>query len=649
MVKLNIKNKNISSCQSLLQLTKNSLSTLLLDLGVGDQLIIQYHFLDNNKVNIVSLDKTAGLIGTVLGTALRVGCTIQVIEDNVGDNLNTDDYLTLTHNLFLDGKDKIVDLLNSDGHIITTSSLKNTDSKLKYSYNFPSNTVTFLFNYTNNFSLDKITNMIDDVRKPLISGTNLYGPTIVTETLECKDQGTAESQLKCLTASKNMCNDFTNPGGWGFRCLKSCNNCLSEPSLISYGGDGGRGDGTKDPDPTPGDNIYSIYTDKQFSYFNTTYNNIKPDIESTWNKDPSNPVYEVNNLNSIYSYKYNKYIGICTVVFTPSVNVPVLVSKYPSWNLDGTNWSSFADLSYKKPDLKGTVSRESKIFFINNKSNVNYNTLAEQTDASGKKTLGLTYFNGTNALIEYKNDLYYFFGMIGVPEASNSNLCCGKLELSDNEEKATCTILQEDICPQPRIPESNKLMVGIINDVKIINGQWIILLHSNYPLLWYSTPVDNNKPFGKWNTPKVLCSYVDRMITGGYVSTSDRLLGIMFGSPQPNYEGSLSNSGIYAKWLQPRFIFFGQDKNGTNHVLGITPGSQLANGSNIAHILLPPNPNFPYTGTLKIYAPDAEKADEGTLLKTISNYIIKSKQQIDNIDNITDSIVNDDSDTKLEN
>ena len=55
---------------------------------------------------------------------------------------------------------------------------------------------------------------------------------------------------------------------------------------------------------------------------------------------------------------------------------------------------------------------------------------------------GLTYFNGTNAIIEYTDEknnteLYYFFGMIGVPE--HQVYVGGKLSFNDDVYKVTCT------------------------------------------------------------------------------------------------------------------------------------------------------------------------------------------------------------------
>ena len=53
MVKLNLGKQKNSSCSTISHLTNNNLSTSLVDLGVGDPLKIQYHFLDDNRVNIV--------------------------------------------------------------------------------------------------------------------------------------------------------------------------------------------------------------------------------------------------------------------------------------------------------------------------------------------------------------------------------------------------------------------------------------------------------------------------------------------------------------------------------------------------------------------------------------------------------------------
>ena len=127
MVKLNLNKHYTSSCTNISDITKNILSSGLIDLGVGDPLIIKYHFLPDNKVNIMTLDIMDRLIGSVLGKVHHVGCAIKVIEDDLGYSDNADDYLTLLHHIFLDGEDKKLDLFDSNGRIVATSSLKDTE------------------------------------------------------------------------------------------------------------------------------------------------------------------------------------------------------------------------------------------------------------------------------------------------------------------------------------------------------------------------------------------------------------------------------------------------------------------------------------------------------------------------------------------
>ena len=91
MVKLNLTKQNYSSCTSISDITTNNLSTPLINLGIGDPLKIQYDFLDNKKVIIQTLDEIDNLIGSIEGTLLHVGCTIQIIEDNLENNQDPDE------------------------------------------------------------------------------------------------------------------------------------------------------------------------------------------------------------------------------------------------------------------------------------------------------------------------------------------------------------------------------------------------------------------------------------------------------------------------------------------------------------------------------------------------------------------------------
>ncbi len=124
MVVINTNKQIESSCKSLPDFTTKILFTPLLDLGLGDPVKIQYNFLDNKKVNIMTLDELGNLIGSIEGTLLHVGCTIQIIEDKLENNQDSDEYLEVLHNLFQDNDTMKLDLLDSNGRILATSSLK---------------------------------------------------------------------------------------------------------------------------------------------------------------------------------------------------------------------------------------------------------------------------------------------------------------------------------------------------------------------------------------------------------------------------------------------------------------------------------------------------------------------------------------------
>lgn len=147
---------------------------------------------------------------------------------------------------------------------------------------------------------------------------------------------------------------------------------------------------------------------------------------------------------------------------------------------------------------------------------------------------------------------------------------------------ATCprNKLGEFIFEGVALPEPNR----IVNDIKMINGFYMLAMHCNGGQTFYS--VSRNAM--SFPPSKVLFNHTGpadtMMVSIGLVvdTSSTRLLGALYGA---GCVSGLGHNRLFAKWLQKRVLFISNDGNNTtwgNEAYGHGPDSQILTASSSA-------------------------------------------------------------------
>jgi hypothetical protein len=147
----------------------------------------------------------------------------------------------------------------------------------------------------------------------------------------------------------------------------------------------------------------------------------------------------------------------------------------------------------------------------------------------------------------------------------------------------------------------------IVNDLKRVNGHYIIGLHHNGPDTYIATSASP----AAFSAPKLFFSHkgpLDKYITSvGFVidSSGTKLLGALYGA---GAVPTLDHNRIFAQWIQKRVVFLSND--------GVVLWSSTsAVGPNVQVLRPVPGQEQSYTGRFHVYDVDHVNHDApGTLL-----------------------------------
>lgn len=117
---------------------------------------------------------------------------------------------------------------------------------------------------------------------------------------------------------------------------------------------------------------------------------------------------------------------------------------------------------------------------------------------------------------------------------------------------------------------------GMVNDVwKFERGRdtcYLMAVHRNTDRLWYALSDDGMK-FGPAKELVTSLDDADRYIVAvGWVNRGDRLLGMLYGA---GAVPSLDRNRIFARWLQKRIVFTGEDGHRYETVRALGPDRQV--------------------------------------------------------------------------